>query len=95
MSVLVPCRTRKHSGIRTLPKLTVRVRFPSPAPHAKSVAIHMNWAPFPHLDRHPSASEISTRAITRAISHAGRTVSSSVYVARHAELRSASSSRAC
>jgi len=25
------------SGIRTLPKLTVRVRFPSPAPHAKSV----------------------------------------------------------
>jgi hypothetical protein len=55
----------------------------------------MNWASFPHLDRHPSASEISTRAITRAISHAGRTVSSSVYVARPAELRSASSSRAC
>ena len=35
----------------------------------------MNWAPFPHLDRRPSASEFSTRAITRAISHAGATVS--------------------
>jgi hypothetical protein len=29
-----PCR---------IPKLTVRVRFPSPAPHAKSVAAQSNW----------------------------------------------------
>jgi len=31
----------------TIPKLTVRVRFPSPASHAKSVAIQRNWAPSP------------------------------------------------
>ena len=29
-----PCR---------IPKLTVRVRFPSPAPHSKSVAAESNW----------------------------------------------------
>src|SRR5450759_2850390 len=28
--------------MRTLPKLTVRVRFPSPAPNAKNVAAHAN-----------------------------------------------------
>ncbi len=32
--------------IKLVPKLTVRVRFPSPAPNAKSVAIHTNWTPF-------------------------------------------------
>jgi hypothetical protein len=69
--------TRWIRRIKLLPKLTVRVRFPSPAPRTNSVAIHTNWALFAHRDRHPSASEISTRAITRAISHAGRTVSSS------------------
>src|SRR5665647_1535002 len=34
------------AGPYRIPKLTVRVRFPSPAPHAKNVAIHTNWAPF-------------------------------------------------
>jgi hypothetical protein len=29
--------------IKLVPKLTVRVRFPSPAPHAKSVAAEANW----------------------------------------------------
>ena len=67
--------------IKLVPKLTVRVRFPSPAPHAacaKDVAIHTDWTLFLHLLRRLSASEISTCAITRAISHAGRTVSLSV-----------------
>jgi hypothetical protein len=76
-----PCR---------IPKLTVRVRFPSPAPQAKSVAIHTNWAPCPNPDQPVSVSNISTRAITRAISHAGRTVSLSVK-----ESHSSSAGRPC
>jgi len=35
-----PCR---------IPKLTVRVRFPSPAPHAKSVAAQANSTGFPKV----------------------------------------------
>ena len=35
-----------HPCVRTVPKLTVRVRFPSPVPNAKSVAAEANQAPF-------------------------------------------------
>jgi hypothetical protein len=50
-----PCR---------IPKLTVRVRFPSPAPHAKSVAIHTNWAPSPiwiGIRRHQNSALVPLR----------------------------------
>jgi len=73
-----PCR---------IPKLTVRVRFPSPAPDAKNVAIHTNWAPFPvwiGACRHQDSALVP---LPRAITQAGGTVSSSVLVAGHADLR--------
>ena len=81
--MLIPARPRPRGrssmAEHQLPKLTVRVRFPSPALDAKNVAVHVNWEPSPGLDRRQSASTISTRAIRRAISHAGWTVSSSEY----------------
>jgi hypothetical protein len=61
--------------IKLVPKLTVRVRFPSPAPNAKSVAIHTNWTPFPiwmGTRRHQKSALVP---LPRAISQAGRTVS--------------------
>ena len=50
--------------IKLVPKLTVRVRFPSPAPHAKSVAIHTNWAPSPiwiGIRRHQNSALVPLR----------------------------------
>jgi hypothetical protein len=38
----LPTRHGEISRIKLVPKLTVRVRFPSPAPHAKSVAAQAN-----------------------------------------------------
>ena len=38
------CRTQRIRHIKLVPKLTVRVRFPSPAPHTKSVAAQSNSA---------------------------------------------------
>src|SRR5665811_811071 len=61
-----PCR---------IPKLTVRVRFPSPAPHAKNVAIHTNWAPFSFWNGARRHQKSALVPLPRAISHAGGTVS--------------------
>jgi hypothetical protein len=60
---------QKVQGARTtgggrFPKLTVRIRFPSPSPHAKSVAAQADRAPSPMRRQRPSASEIGCRAIT-------------------------------
>src|SRR5665811_2143202 len=57
-----PCR---------IPKLTVRVRFPSPAPHAKNVAIHTNWAPFSFWNGARRHQKSALVPLPRAISHLG------------------------
>src|SRR5664280_1010556 len=65
--------------IKLVPKLTVRVRFPSPAPCApcaKGGAIHTNWVLCPiwsGVRRHPKSAVVP---LPRAITHAGGTVSS-------------------
>ena len=57
--------------VRAVPKLTVRVRFPSPAPHTKSVATEANpTISLKQVNAH-SRSDNGTCAITRALSHLG------------------------
>ena len=50
--------------VQAVPKLTVRVRFPSPAPHAKSVAGQSNRAPSPIRRERPSSLETDRRALS-------------------------------
>ena len=57
-------RGARATGGGRFPKLTVRVRFPSPAQHAKSVATQADRAPSPIRKQRPSASQIGCRAIT-------------------------------
>jgi len=47
-----------------VPKLIVRVRFPSPAPHAKSVAGQSNRVPLPMRRERLSSSETDRRALS-------------------------------
>ena len=64
------CRTRKYGRIRTLPKLTVRVRFPSPAPHAKNVAAQGNSTEFASRSNHLHVRN-GARATAHALGHFG------------------------
>ena len=57
--------------IKLVPKLTVRVRFPSPAPCSNTVAGQTNPTVSLKAGQRSFASENGTRAITRAISHLG------------------------
>ena len=77
-----PLRTAKLAGnqaqtpwVQTVPKLTVRVRFPSPAPHApyaEKCCDTYELGAISHLKRRPSASEFSTRAMTACHYPCGR-----------------------
>src|ERR1035437_9076703 len=75
--VLLTLFAVRSPGIVTIPKLTVRVRFPSPAPCSRSVAIHTNWAPSPIWSGVYWHQKSALVPLPRAINHAGGTVSSS------------------
>jgi transposase len=74
--------TNEISAAWDIKELTVRVRFPSPAPHAKSVAIHTNWAPIT-----PGSPPVGIRnqhsCHYRAISHSVRVVFAGLLCDRH------------
>jgi hypothetical protein len=52
-----------------LPKLTVRVRFPSPAPYTKTVARQADWLVSPRWSQPLAALETGLRAINVPLAH--------------------------
>ena len=85
-----------YPWVRALPKLTVRVRFPSPAPHAKNVAAESSWripvlceSVFSSIPGPPWATHIRTSAFNLSVSE-GRSACSALSARFFQSLQTAS-----